>query len=122
MFSCTRLYYSSVHTAVSGIPWCTQLYTRGNLTPPRQGTIVPLTSVAFSPTKFEYRGRQLTTLLSTTVPLYNSTEATVFRYQPRPCPSLVLTTVPGRARQADAKHSVTNYQGPTTSRENAIPT
>jgi hypothetical protein len=36
------------------------------------------------------------------------------------CPILVLTTVLGRPRHADAKNDVKNYQGPTTSRENAI--
>ena len=54
-------------------------------------------------------------LKAATVTLRNN-KLFIIRY----CPSLVLTTVPGRARQADAKHSVKNYQGPTTSRENAI--
>ena len=38
----------------------------------------------------------------------------------RPCPILVLTTVLGRRYRADVQNSVKNYQGPTTSRENAI--
>ena len=36
------------------------------------------------------------------------------------CPMLVLTTVLGRPRRTDVKTDVKNYQGPTTSRENAI--
>jgi hypothetical protein len=38
----------------------------------------------------------------------------------RSCPILVLTTVLGLPRRADVKNGVNNYQGPTTSRENAI--
>jgi hypothetical protein len=39
----------------------------------------------------------------------------------RSCPILVLTTVLCRPRRADDKNDVKNYQGPTTSRGNAIP-
>jgi hypothetical protein len=39
----------------------------------------------------------------------------------RSCPIVVLTTVLGRPRRADVKNGVKNYQGPTTSLENAIP-
>jgi hypothetical protein len=35
-------------------------------------------------------------------------------------PILVLTMVLGRRRRADVKNGVENYQGPTTSLENAI--
>ena len=38
----------------------------------------------------------------------------------RPYSILVLTMVLARPRRADAKNGVNNYQGPTTSRENAI--
>jgi hypothetical protein len=37
-----------------------------------------------------------------------------------PCPILVLTMVLSRPLRADAKNGVKNYQGLTTSRENAI--
>jgi hypothetical protein len=40
----------------------------------------------------------------------------------RSCPILVLTTVLNRPRRADVINGVKNYQGPTTSRENAIQT
>jgi hypothetical protein len=40
----------------------------------------------------------------------------------RSCPILVLTTVMVSPRHADVKNGVKNYQGPTTSRENAIRT
>ena len=36
------------------------------------------------------------------------------------CPILVLITVLGRPRHTDSKNDVKNYQGPTTSGENAI--
>jgi hypothetical protein len=38
----------------------------------------------------------------------------------RSCPILVLTTVLGRPRHADAENDAENYQGPTTFGENAI--
>jgi hypothetical protein len=36
------------------------------------------------------------------------------------CPILVLTTILGQPRHAGAKNDFKKYQGPTTSRENAI--
>ena len=42
-------------------------------------------------------------------------EKIIYKYGRRSCPILVLTTVSGRPRRADAKTNVKNYQGPTTS-------
>jgi hypothetical protein len=55
----------------------------------------------------------------------NSCEWLLYYYESkliisRSCPFLVLTTVLRRPRHADCKNSVKNYQGPTTSWENAI--
>jgi hypothetical protein len=50
-----------------------------------------------------------------TVPLYKRK-----LFISRSCPILVLIYVLGRPRRADVKHELKNYQGPTTSLENAI--